>query len=117
VTVYVDNPLARLGRMVMCHMVADTEAELHAMAKLIGVDRKHYQADASTPHYDICKQMRAIAVGAGAVEVNRRGMVAVIRRLRELRSAAKPEPPTSHNHGAGDSSSAGAAVRTGDPAP
>jgi hypothetical protein len=83
VTVYVDKSLYRVGRMVMCHMLADTIDELHRMADLIGVDRKHFQGDASTPHYDVCKQKRAIAVGAGAIEVDRRGTVNVIRRLRE----------------------------------
>ena len=90
-TVYVDKPFYRVGRMVMCHMVADTLQELHAMADLIGVDRRHFQSDASTPHYDVCKQMRAVAVGAGAREVNRREMVAVIRRLRQQRKSPTTE--------------------------
>jgi hypothetical protein len=87
-SVYVDKPLHRVGRMVMCHMVADTIEELHRMADLIGVERRHFQANASTPHYDICKQRRAIAVGAGAVEVDRRAMGRILKRLREQRQAA-----------------------------
>lgn len=86
-TVYVDAPIWKLGRMKMCHMVADSIPELHKMADLIGVERKHFQADASTPHYDVCKQQRAIAVGAGAVEVDRRQLVKVIKRLRAARVA------------------------------
>lgn len=80
-SVYVDKPQHRLGRMVMCHMMADTLKELHAMADLIGVERRHFQPK-SSPHYDICKQRRAIAVGAGAIEVDRHQLVAIIRRLR-----------------------------------
>lgn len=53
--VYVDNSSHRFGRMVMCHMLADSPDELHAMADRIGVARRHFQGDASTPHYDICK--------------------------------------------------------------
>ena len=49
-SVYVDNMRAPYRRMIMCHMIADTEAELHAMADSIGVARKWYQGD----HYDIC---------------------------------------------------------------
>lgn len=81
-SVYVDAPRHALGRMVMCHMLADTPEELHAMADTIGVARRWYQKDASTPHYDIAKSKRALAVAAGAVEVDARGIVAVIKRIR-----------------------------------
>lgn len=80
--VYVDKPQHRYRRMIMCHMLADTVAELHAMANRIGVSRRWFQRDASHPHYDICKSKRAIAVAAGALEVDRRGLVAVMRRTR-----------------------------------
>jgi len=65
--------------MVMCHMTADTEQELHAMAARIGVARCWYQGD----HYDICKAKRALAVAAGAIEADRRTFVGALRRLRE----------------------------------
>lgn len=64
-TVYVDNMRARYGQLVLCHMIADTEAELHAMADRIGVERRWYQQD----HYDVCLAKRALAVTAGAVEI------------------------------------------------
>ena len=54
-TVYVDDMRANYGRMVMCHMIADTDAELHAMAAKIGVQRKWWQSPEKTSgsHYDI----------------------------------------------------------------
>lgn len=74
--VYVDDAVHGYGRMVMCHMLADTRAELDAMADKIGVARKHYQSPKSPkvsfPHYDICKSKRAEALRAGAVEIDRR---------------------------------------------
>lgn len=76
--VYVDDMRNPLGRMLMCHMLADTPAELHAMADQIGVARRHHQGD----HYDICQAKRALAVRYGAREVTRREMVQIRRRVR-----------------------------------
>jgi hypothetical protein len=81
-TVYVDRPIHRFRHMLMCHMLADSPQELHAMADRIGIARKWYQHDASTPHYDVPEEKRAAAIAAGAVEVDRRGLVAVIRCIR-----------------------------------
>ena len=81
-SVYVDQPVHRFRHMLMCHMLADTPEELHEMADRIGMARKWYQREASTPHYDISKEKRAEAIAAGATQVDRRGMVAVIRRIR-----------------------------------
>lgn len=80
--VYVDDARNKFGRMVMCHMIADTEEELHAMAGRIGVARKWYQALASHPHYDICRSKRALAVAAGAREVTQRELVTIVRQYR-----------------------------------
>ncbi len=69
--VYVDISSYRIGRMMMCHMAADTLGELHAMADQLGVKR-WFQDKPGAPHYDICKSNRAKAVRLGAVEVSRR---------------------------------------------
>lgn len=87
-TVYVDDARIPYGRMLMCHMVADSADELHAMADRIGVRRRWYQARSSLPHYDICLSKRRLAVQAGAVEVNRRQMGHLVLRLRSTPSRA-----------------------------
>lgn len=66
--IFVDDMRAPFGRMIMCHMQADTPAELHAMADAIGVQRKWYQGN----HYDISLAKRVLAVQLGAVEVTQR---------------------------------------------
>lgn len=70
-TVYVDDMKAKFGRMVMCHMLADTDDELHAMADRIGVQRCRWQSPEKTSgsHYDIALSKRAQAVAAGAIEI------------------------------------------------
>jgi hypothetical protein len=87
VTVYVDNMRAPYRGMVMCHMLADTEDELHAMAVRIGVSRRWHQKPGTThSHYDICLSKRALAVAAGAVEITWRETG---RMLMERRRAAR----------------------------
>lgn len=86
--VYVDESQYPYGRMMMCHMIADTLDELHAMADRIGVARRWFQKHSSHPHYDICKSKRALAVTAGAIEVDRRGLIAVMKRTRHLKAEA-----------------------------
>lgn len=80
--VYVDNMRASFGRMVMCHLVADTLDELHAMADRIGVARRWYQGPPKTrwPHYDIALSKRSLAVQAGALEIEWRDAPAVAKR-------------------------------------
>ena len=60
-TVYVDDMRALFRGMVICHMIADNEPELHSMAAQIGVARRWYQGD----HYDISLGKRALAVRYG----------------------------------------------------
>lgn len=79
--VYVDGEQNKLGRMIMCHMFADTIAELHAMADAIGMRRQWFQPF-SFPHYDVAKGRRARAVVLGAVEVTRREGYEIRKRLR-----------------------------------
>jgi hypothetical protein len=86
VSVYVDASIYGYGRMIMCHMIADTPEELHAMAHRIGVARKWFQdpakGKASFWHYDIAKNKRALAVEAGAIERARNEFVVAMRRIR-----------------------------------
>lgn len=68
--VYVDDMRAPYGRMVMCHMIADSSEELHRMADRIGLARKWCQHPGTyREHYDVSLGKRARAVAAGAVEI------------------------------------------------
>ena len=81
--VYVDNYGAAFGRMVMCHMIADSRDELLAMVDRIGVQRKWIQkAGTHWEHFDICLSKRTKAVAAGAIELSPKDLV---RRMLEKR--------------------------------
>lgn len=85
VTVYVDDVRHEFGRMVMCHMWADTDAELLAMADRIGVARKWIQGHptlshgkhrkASWVHFDVSLGCKARALAAGAVLTDKYGPI------------------------------------------
>lgn len=67
-----------------CHMVADQAdcEELHAMAKKIGMRREWFQGD----HYDLVPTRRVAAIANGAVEVDRRTFVEILRSQRRART-------------------------------
>lgn len=92
-TVYVDDMRAPFGRLIMCHMLADTDDELHAMADHIGVARRWWQSPAKTSgsHYDIALSKRALAVAAGAVEITLRQASAMNLRRRITGELGRPE--------------------------
>lgn len=68
-TVYVDDYRGKFGRMVMCHMMADSIQELHEFAARLGLKRSWFQ-DGSAPHYDVSLTKRAEALELGAVHLS-----------------------------------------------
>nr|WP_043508943.1 DUF4031 domain-containing protein [Acidiphilium cryptum] len=82
--VFVDDVRHPFGRMVMCHMWADTLDELLAMADRIGVQRKWLQQPpkASWVHFDISLGKKAQAIAADAILTDRFGPVEHVARQR-----------------------------------
>ena len=91
-TVYVDDVAHRFGRMVMCHLWADTLPELLAMVDKIGVQRKWIQGhptlsfgkhrNASWVHFDISLTMKERAINHGAILTDKFGPAEHVARLR-----------------------------------
>jgi hypothetical protein len=84
-SVYVDDMRANYGRMVMCHMLADTHDELLAMADKIGMQRRWIQHEGTyKEHFDISLTKRSMAVQHGAVEITWKeaGKIVAARRTR-----------------------------------
>lgn len=91
-TVYVDDMRAPFGRLVMCHMIADTDGELLEMADRIGVQRRwHQYAGSCRSHFDIAQTKRALALAAGAQPITWRETAAVTRHRRAV-AAGHAEP-------------------------
>lgn len=91
-SVYVDDMRAPFGRLIMCHMIADSDDELHAMANRIGVARRWFQKPGTpTRHYDIALSKRALAIAAGAIEITMRQAAAMTARRRATGELGKPE--------------------------
>lgn len=95
--VYVDNAQIPLGRMKMSHMFADTREELEAMVREIALPKSATIQSEGQPneHYDLSATYRAKALHAGAIGVDSRALVALIRRKRAEAAnppKAAPEP-------------------------
>lgn len=81
-SVYVDKAQNPFGRMKMCHMVADSLEELHDMAKKIGMKREWFQDNKDHPHYDLSITKRKLAIQFGAIEIDNKQLVELIRKNR-----------------------------------
>lgn len=88
--VYVDDMYAPFGRMLMCHMVADSTEELLRMADRIGVARRWIQK-VGTPHehFDVCKSARAKAVKLGAKEISMWDLGYILNKREEGQCPSK----------------------------
>lgn len=82
--VYVDDMRARFGKMTMCHMIADSTAELLQMADWIGVQRKWIQKPGTIyEHFDICQSKRKLAVANGAAQLSMKQLGQILHARRQ----------------------------------
>jgi hypothetical protein len=85
--VYVDDAVTLWRGRRWAHLMADTVAELHAMAARLGIPMRAFQNRTSGAHYDVTAELRLRAIALGAIAISRhrdRELVrAVIRRARE----------------------------------
>lgn len=88
-SVYVDGMRAQYGRMVMCHMIADSHQELLEMVDKIGVDRRWIQRGGTQrEHFDVSMGKRRLAVANGARQITGRELFQKINDrdgVREMR--------------------------------
>lgn len=70
-TVYVDDAVHPWRGQRWAHLMADTLAELHAMAARLGIPPRAFQDKASGAHYDVPAPLRAQAIALGAQPISR----------------------------------------------
>lgn len=81
--VYIDDYEAPYGRMLMCHMVADTTEELLDMVDKIGVQRKWIQyPNTYHEHFDICLSKKAKALKLGAIAITAREYASFVNKRK-----------------------------------
>jgi hypothetical protein len=96
VSVYVDDARNQFGRMLMCHMIADSSKELLRMAKKIALPAKWIQYRGTyKEHFDVCRAKRDAAIHHGAIPITRRELAAKITARR-----GKHEGSVEHGEGA-----------------
>jgi hypothetical protein len=95
--VYVDIAIWERHDRRWCHLLADDEAELHAFAAGLGIERRRFQTRPERPwidHYDIDEPRRSAAIERGAIELGRREVVRLIARKRAATLARRS--PAAH---------------------
>ena len=85
-SVYVDAAIhIRKGKR-WCHLIADSEEELHTFAARLGIGKSYFSDKKRKPgraHYDITDAQRRRAVETGAIECNRSQFLKVINAKRD----------------------------------
>lgn len=77
-TVYVDKAKNPYGRMKMSHLGSASLSVLHAFAKELGLKPEWFQ-DSALPHYDICQSYKKRALELGAVEIECKDFIKIMR--------------------------------------
>ena len=80
--VYVDDAKTPYGRMLMSHMIADTDAELAAAATRLGLPTLWLQPsiDGRAAHFYVCQSKRGLAIELGAIPISQRELARRLRR-------------------------------------
>jgi hypothetical protein len=84
-TAYVDPAVFKksaTGRKSYCHMVADTLAELHSFASMIGIKPHFYHRHRTMPHYDLTAEQRMVAIQFGAQLITSRELCVIAKSAK-----------------------------------
>lgn len=90
-SVYVDEMMVCLRNKnwpysQACHLVADSVEELHEFAGRMRLKPSWFQDKPELPHYDLTKGMRLLAVKLGAVEIDGKKIIELMKKNRSRRA-------------------------------
>jgi hypothetical protein len=80
--VYVDPLFDHGEKGLWCHLTGDPLEELHDFAQQLGLRRAWFQPK-SIPHYDLNPYLRELAVNNGAIALDRKAFLKVVREIRK----------------------------------
>jgi hypothetical protein len=77
-----------------CHLLADTEEELHNMAASIGMKKAWFQSgdNHAMPHYDLVASKRKLAVAKGTIEIDRQQICDMLKKYKLNKKLTPPSP-------------------------
>jgi hypothetical protein len=81
--VYIDSPkpiFFKGQQRMFVHMVADSLAELHAFAAMLGIPRRAFEDKPHRPHYDLFDEYIDHARAAGAQQIDNKALVMLLRK-------------------------------------
>lgn len=81
-SVYIDKSNKKLGRMKMCHMIADSLDELLSFGLSIGLKKEWIQYNETFPHFDISIFYKEKAIKLGILELNNMDFAKKIKDLK-----------------------------------
>lgn len=88
--VYVDDATWPWRGQLWCHLLADSNDELHEFAARLGLRRSWFQGVSRFPHYDLTANKRAQAIRLGAQAMDVRAAVMRARSVRASTAASLP---------------------------
>ena len=92
--VYVDDAVTLWRGRRWAHLMADTLAELHAMAAKLDSPLRAFQNRTSGAHYDVTTELRLRAIELGAVPISRHHDRELVRAvIRTARAQGRGEAP------------------------
>jgi hypothetical protein len=88
--IYVDDAKIKFRHMKMCHLIADSDAELMEFAGKLGLRPEWKHRD----HFDVCITKRQKAIDLGAIEISQHELArrVIVSRGKKIPGSLGSDP-------------------------